>query len=147
MAKLSYSFKEEDFKCKCNQCKKEFKISLGIVGALEFIKGHFRERIEVVNGYKCSEAIGNRDSYKKSYHSLGKAVDFRVKNIPIEEVFVFCETMPELRGIGFYPKENFVHIDLREHERTEWVFENKEYKTLSTSLRSKYKLNPADETK
>ncbi|HAR62951.1 MAG: hypothetical protein DKM50_04020 [Candidatus Margulisiibacteriota bacterium] len=139
MGNLSDHFNKKDFACKCGHCNGKFKISLGIVGALELVSAHFRKRVFVIYGFKCPEALDPLN-VNKSYHALGKAADFRVEGVQLDTVFKFVRTLPELTGVGFYPKEQFVHIDIREKEKDEWVFENNKYVTLTDEKRAQYNL-------
>ena len=66
-----------------------------------------RRTLEVVSGCRL-DATGADD-----VHSLGRAVDFRVSGIKNEELYEFVKNLPNC-GTGFYPKADFVHLDVRE---------------------------------
>lgn len=72
--------------------------------------------IQIVSGYrspltnhKLRSKPGNRVA-KKSFHMLGKAVDFRLKGIPLRDVRAAALAL-KAGGVGYYPSDNFVHID------------------------------------
>ena len=79
--------------------------------------------IEIVSGYRVEEA-GYDDM-----HSLGRAVDFRVSGVSNETVYEFVKTLPKC-GTGYYPKANFVHLDVRE-ETVTWTDYFHTYKDCS----------------
>jgi uncharacterized protein YcbK (DUF882 family) len=142
MGDLSYYFNHRDFTCKCSACQgKEYKIHLGLVGALELISSHFRKRAKILSGYWCDDYLEKLKSEKRSYHNYGKAAHIMIDGIPLNELFKFVETIEELFGIGFYPKEGFIHIDTRPKEKAaKWVKDGTNYLPLTQELRNKYNL-------
>lgn len=140
MGNLSDHFNKKDFACRCGHCNGKMKISLTVVGALEMVWSHFRKKITIVYGFKCPDAL-DALSVNKSYHAIGKAADFKVEGVPVEDVFKFVATLPELTGVGYYPKEQFIHIDTREKAREEYVYEFGKYTPLTDEKKNQYKLN------
>lgn len=75
-------------------------------------KGSF----EVISGYRCEATNRNLRQTrgggvaKKSLHTQGRAIDVRLPGVPLTEL---REAALSLRagGVGFYPREQFVHID------------------------------------
>jgi len=127
--------------CSCEHCKGSFKISLTLVGILEAIRAHFRRRVEIVSGYRCPQLSTSLHGLKKSWHSLGKAADITVDGINPIDVFKFLETIDCVRGLGYYPHKNFIHLDVRDSEKYYWVVDEKEnYLELTTTNRKKYGL-------
>ena len=145
MGTLSENFNKKDFVCRCTHCKEAFRISLTLVGVLELIREHFKRRVTVVNGYRCAECNEELGGIRKSYHARGKAVDITVADVPLEEVFLFAETLPEVRGLGFYPLKKFVHLDVREPEYAlKWVVEQGDHVELTDEKRRQYNLLPKE---
>lgn len=144
MAKISDHFSDRDFVCRCKQCQNEFRISLTLVGVLEYLRSHFNKRLNIINGYRCAEEVERLANLRKSYHGRGKAVDINVSQVPLEEVFLFAETIPQINGLGFYPDKKYIHLDVREKEKEEkWVFDT-DYRELTAELRQKYNLIPKE---
>ena len=105
MGNLSEHFNHKDFKCNCPQCRgEEFKIHLGLVGALEMIAEHFQKPVKVLAGYWCEDYYESLKREKISLHVKGKAAHIAIDGVPLNELFKFAETVPELNGIGFYPQ-------------------------------------------
>lgn len=139
--KISDNFRRNDFACKCGKCNDEFKISLGIVGALEHLRAKFNKKVLINRAYVCEEASNTLYGSNKDYHHLGKAVDISVEEVNAEEIFKACEEMPEIKGIGLLHQEQSVHIDIRDKDRDVWVIERNEKVSLSPQKRQQYNLD------
>ena len=71
---------------------------------------------EVISGYRCPDTNDHlRNSRgggvaKRSLHMEGKAIDVRIPGVPLAEL---CDAALSLQagGVGYYPREQFVHID------------------------------------
>jgi Bacterial protein of unknown function (DUF882) len=86
------------------------RIDPRLVERLELVVDHFHKdgrgaRVEVVSGYRPKSA--------GSFHSTGRALDFKLEGVKNEEIVSFCKTLPDT-GCGYYPNSLFVHIDVRE---------------------------------
>jgi hypothetical protein len=118
MGDLSEHFNHKDFKCHCPECRgEEFKIHLGLVGALEMIAEHFKKPVRVISGYWCDAYNDKLKKEKVSWHVKGKAAHFAIDGVPLAELFLFAETIPEINGVGLYLKEGFIHVDTRPQEK------------------------------
>jgi hypothetical protein len=87
------------------------RVDARLVERLELVVDHFRKegqspRVELVSGY--------RPKSTGSYHSTGRALDFKLEGVKNEDVVAFCKTLPDT-GCGYYPNSSFVHVDAREH--------------------------------
>lgn len=144
MGNLSEHFNHKDFVCRCTLCRGEYKIHLGLVGALELLAIHFGKIPKIVEAFRC-EALGDKyDIPRKNSHRLGKAAHIKFDGINPADVFKFAETIPEIKGIGYYPDDGFIHIDTRSNEkdpeRSEWVKENGKIFALNQENKAKYGL-------
>jgi uncharacterized protein DUF882 len=86
------------------------RLDARLVERLELVVDHFRKgtepaRVVLVSGYRPRSA--------GSYHSTGRALDFRVEGVQNETLIAFCKTLPDT-GCGYYPNSLFVHIDVRD---------------------------------
>ena len=141
MGDLSEHFNHKDFACRCEECKgKNYRIHLGLVGALEMIGAHFKKPVKIVSGYRCEESSEKVLGTKKSFHTQGKAANIFIEGISPAELFKFVEQIPEIKGLGFYPQEKFVHLDTRDGEKVEWVKESGAYLPLTPERKRKYGL-------
>ncbi|MGL4855518.1 MAG: DUF882 domain-containing protein [Plesiomonas sp.] len=71
--------------------------------------------IQLISGYrspKTNKNLRQRSSgvAKHSYHTLARAVDFRIEGASLSHVRKAALKM-RAGGVGYYPKSNFVHID------------------------------------
>jgi hypothetical protein len=85
------------------------RLDARLVERLDRVISHFRKagqasRVVLVSGY--------RPRSTGSYHSIGRALDFRLDGIPNETVLAFCKTLADT-GCGYYPNSVFVHMDVR----------------------------------
>jgi len=141
---LSEHFSYRDFACKCKKCKSEVKIHLGLVGALEAISANFRRVPRIVDAYRCEDSSNTLVPIKKDSHRQGRAVHIYIDGVPLNQLFEFVKTLPEIRGIGYYQEEGILHIDTRQSEKDQqkdiWVKENGKILPLTPDLKSKYNL-------
>jgi hypothetical protein len=87
------------------------RIDSRLIERLEQVVEHFRKdgqtpRVELVSGY--------RPRSTGSFHSTGRALDFKLEGVPNEDLVAFCKSLPDT-GCGYYPNSSFVHVDAREH--------------------------------
>ena len=144
MADISEHFSKKDFRCPCDKCRGSVKMSMTLIGILELIRTHFNQRVNIINAYRCPDKAEELGRVRKSYHARGQAVDFTVSNVPLEDVFLFAETIPQINGLGFYPAKQFVHIDVREAEKADkWVYED-DYMEITEARKRKYNLIPKE---
>ena len=140
MGNLSEHYNDRDFACHCPECKGKYRVHLGLVGALEQIGGHFRKKVRIVSGYWCDLYHEKLNKTKRSFHTKGKAAHITMDGVAPQELFKYAETIPELRGIGFYPNEKWIHIDTRPGDPARFVKEGNDYLPLTSDKRAKYGL-------
>lgn len=142
MANLSEHFNNRDFVCKCPLCKGkgEFKIHLGLVGALEELWTRVGKPIRINQAYRCEEQNEKVNANKKSYHIKGKAAHIFVDNMKVQDLYKHVKEVPELKGIGLDFKDNSIHVDTRDGDVTEWVKEGDKYIPLTPDKKHIYGL-------
>jgi hypothetical protein len=86
------------------------RVDARLVERLELAVDHFRKAGERAHVVLVS---GYRPRSTGSYHSTGRAVDFRIEGVTNEALVAFCKTLPDT-GCGYYPNSLFVHMDVRE---------------------------------
>lgn len=75
-------------------------------------KGSF----EVISGYRCPATNSHLRQTRsggvatKSLHMEGRAIDVRLPGVPLTELHQAALSL-RAGGVGFYPREQFVHID------------------------------------
>ncbi|MFC1767335.1 D-Ala-D-Ala carboxypeptidase family metallohydrolase [Candidatus Margulisiibacteriota bacterium] len=135
MGNLSEHFNYKDFTCKCPNCKGkgEYKIHLGLVGALEALRTKVNKHIKIDQAYRCDEQNEKLGGNKKSFHIRGKAAHISVDNMKLPELYKHIKEIEGIKGIGLNVKENTLHIDTRDANPSEWVKEGKDQYILLTS--------------
>jgi uncharacterized protein YcbK (DUF882 family) len=75
-----------------------------------------RSTYEIISGYRCASTNENLRTTraggvaKKSLHMEGKAIDVRLKGVPLDELRDAAKSV-QAGGVGYYPSDGFVHID------------------------------------
>lgn len=74
-----------------------------------------RGQFEIISAYrspKTNQMLRSRSNgvAKRSQHLLGKAIDVRLTDVPIETIRKVAYDLG-VGGIGFYSRSNFVHLD------------------------------------
>lgn len=73
--------------------------------------------ILIYSGYRHPKVSHNA---KRSKHTRGRAIDFRVEGVPNRVLFESLRASFSDIGVGYYPNSHFVHLDIREHDGL-WV--------------------------
>jgi hypothetical protein len=86
------------------------RLDARLVERLELVVDHFRKgtesaRVVLVSGFRPRSA--------GSYHSTGRAIDFRIDGVTNDALVSFCKTLADT-GCGFYPNSGFMHMDVRD---------------------------------
>lgn len=79
---------------------------------LYLIGQHFDAPIEILTGLRPGDPDEDR-------HKHGHAVDFRVVGVDSKAVWQYATRFPD-SGAGYYPKADFVHLDLRDR-KVKWT--------------------------
>lgn len=74
-----------------------------------------QKEVQIISGYRSpatNEALRSNSSgvAKKSYHMLGKAIDFRIDGVNLKELRDIAKSL-KAGGVGYYARSNFIHID------------------------------------
>lgn len=110
---LSPHFTKRELACRhCGDCK----VDPQLVEALEQLRAIVGRPLIVTSAYRCEEhnkAVGGERS---SYHVRGLAADVLVpKDMSLFDFYQAALLVPAFAngGIGVYPKERFLHLDVR----------------------------------
>ena len=76
-----------------------------------------KDPYHIICGYRSEESNAKMHSAckgvaKNSMHVKGKAIDLRLEHIPLKELSNVAQSL-KAGGVGYYPKSNFVHLDVR----------------------------------
>lgn len=113
---LSKNFTKEEFSCKCcNECD----INPKLVNRLQLVRDIVGVPIYINSGYRCEHHNKQVGGSSNSQHVLGNAADIRIKNHSVKEMYEICKHF--FTGIGIYPEQNFIHVDVRDNPTT-WVY-------------------------
>lgn len=73
-------------------------------------------RVDVVSGfrdpkYNLTLRKKGRQVARRSEHTLGHAIDFRLPGIPVQKLHAWARSL-RLGGVGFYRHSRFIHVDV-----------------------------------
>lgn len=94
---------------RCRRSEREHKVDKGLLAMIADVSMHFDgATIEYISAYR-----GHRKERKTSPHLAGRAFDFRVQGVKLTTVRDYVWTHFHEVGVGWYPGEEFVHMDHR----------------------------------
>lgn len=118
---------------------KEIKIDVELLKLLDIIQDNFKaDCIELISGYRSPELNkklkkeGNSVA-EESQHILGKAADIHIDEVTEEAVAEYVRSL-KAGGVGYYPAEDFVHIDVGDVRR--WSLPDKPGRLLMAFRKS-----------
>jgi uncharacterized protein YcbK (DUF882 family) len=106
---------------RCRSTHREHMIAKKTLAMLADVSQHFDGRtIEYVSAYRVGANEG-----PQSPHRDARAVDFRIRGVQLREIRDYLWRSYTEVGVGWYPSEQFIHIDTRPglHD-TAWTFTN-----------------------
>lgn len=117
-APLSAHFKVREFAC--HDSSDPIFLDSELIELLEAIRGHFGAPVTITSGFRTA-AYNARIPHASAHsqHLYGRAADFRVAGVSVEDATAYAETLlPGRGGIGRYPARSgrpngWVHIDTR----------------------------------
>ena len=113
---LSPSFRVREFACKGSDV---VLIDDELVVLLQCIREHFGKAVVITSGYRTARHNAAVGGAAFSQHCYGRAADIRVKEVAVDTLADYAETLlPGTGGIGRYPPRagravGWVHVDTR----------------------------------
>lgn len=106
---------------RCRTTYRQKQIAPRTLAMLADVSEHYPGKvIEYVSGYRAS-----REESPTSPHRDGRAIDFRIRGVKLQQIRDYLWTTYTDVGVGWYPSEQFVHIDTRPGlGDTAWTFLN-----------------------
>jgi uncharacterized protein YcbK (DUF882 family) len=99
--------KEIERMFRCKRTGHSHLIDQGSLAMLADVSSHWPgQTIELVSAYR-------RVDRRTSRHRQARAIDFRIKGVKMTEVRDYVWATNTELGLGWYPKQNFVHMDHR----------------------------------
>ncbi len=131
--KLSPNFTRKEFECPhCQQ----LTIDMRLVSALEELRALVKKPLVVTSAYRCPEHNARVGGAQASEHVRGLAADVLVpKGLTLADFYQKVDTIALFKngGVGVYPEEGFLHLDIR-GKRARWSRINNTYIGLDEGL-------------
>lgn len=127
MSKLSEHFSSEELMCNCG-CKSTY-IEPRLVNALEELRAILNKPIKILSGYRCINHNSESGGGTNSQHLYGKGADITVAGVSLKALYEAALLVKsfEAGGIGIYPDNQFIHVDVR-NSKARWARINKKVK-------------------
>lgn len=123
--KVSENFDSSEFTCKCGECDGG-GVKWLLIRNLETLREVVGRPIKVTSGYRCSEHNRKVGGVTDSFHTKGLAADIVCEGLSTDELAAKASKVFNLGGVGYYPKEGFVHVDVR-GARARWTKQGGKY--------------------
>lgn len=107
-------FSNREFSCRCRKCSglPEGGMNAELTDRLDALREEYGYPIMVSSGYRCPDHNKAVGGVSNSLHVQGRAADLYVDGNYQD----FYDLVIESRlfdGVGYYPDEEFVHVDVR----------------------------------
>lgn len=100
---------------RCKRTDAEKAIDPRLFVLLSHVYDHFQKPLQLVSGYRNQRR-------ETSFHFKGSASDIRIEGVNPKKVRDFAATLDTGgMGIGWYPRAQFVHIDVRPLPSYRWI--------------------------
>jgi uncharacterized protein YcbK (DUF882 family) len=101
---------------RCWRTEREKPMHPRLIEIVAAVSHHFSDaRIEVVSGYRARPF-----GAPHSKHFLGRAMDVHIQGVPAKKVADWVWQNFRHVGVGYYPKQDFMHVDVRDLD-VRWV--------------------------
>jgi uncharacterized protein YcbK (DUF882 family) len=132
MPRLSKDFTSEEFACRCCGVT---SVDPKLVAALQQMRDMVGVPIHINSGYRCPKHNAQVGGTKGSMHLFGKAADIVIQGYNVRGMLDAAYKIQDFLdgGIGIYPQEGFIHVDVRGHS-ARWARVNRRYVSLNEGL-------------
>lgn len=113
---ITEHFKRSEFACKDNCGKDDIQVELVFI--LEDIRKHFgNNAVIITSGCRCIKHNAKVGGVQGSRHILGKACDFYIKNVNMQDVLNYCKELVAQGKLRYCYTNNsnmkgVIHIDI-----------------------------------
>ncbi len=114
--KVAKYFHLDEFQCPC--CLQVILHPL-LLQKLNSLRNKIGSPIVITSGYRCITYNEEVRGVKGSYHLFGMAADIYAPQISLKELLQSAEEIG-FSGIGYYPENNFLHLDIRPAGPARW---------------------------
>lgn len=106
-----------------------------LIDGLEQFRALLGLPVRIHSGYRSVETNQLVGGAPESQHLLGKAADVSIEGLSSMELFALATLVPifDAGGIGVYPGEEFIHVDVR-MQRARWARLDGKYVGIQEAL-------------
>lgn len=131
--KLSDNFTSAEVACPCCGI---YHVDMRLINALEELRAKVNKPLKILSGYRCVNHNKKVGGAQASEHVLGTAADVALpKGMSLKAFFQAAEAVPAFAsgGIGVYPDEAFLHVDIRA-KKARWSRVNGKYLAVEVAF-------------
>ncbi len=119
MGATSEHFSAAELECKhcgANECKPE------LLDALEIFRAIVGKPVNINSAYRCPTHNAEVGGAPNSQHVQGIAADVSVAGMSADQLEHAARQIPEIKGIGRAPHQDYLHMDVRE-QAAQWCYD------------------------
>ena len=133
MGDLSRNFSGDEFKCPC--CGR-MQVHSDLITGLQCLRDKAGAPLYILSGYRCERHNTRVGGSPRSQHLLGKAADIRIEWYSSRDTYDLASRQPEFDngGIGLYPDQGFVHVDVRVNGPARWGYKDGKFVAIEQVL-------------
>ena len=114
-------FRRSEFACRCGECGQDH-VDAKLLEVLNTIRSHFGNLIIITSGNRCRPYNAKIGGSPYSQHLYGRAADITMPDQMLETVHNYVlKLMDGWGGVGFYPNQNFLHLDTKSGGARRWT--------------------------
>lgn len=114
--RIAKHFYLDEFQCPCCHL---VRLHPFLLQKLKGLRYKIQKPVIITSGYRCLNYNDLVGGVKNSYHLSGMAVDIYIPELPLPELLKVAEEI-NFSGIGYYPQNNFLHLDIRPAGHARW---------------------------
>jgi len=105
------NFKQSEFECKGKACCKNSAPMDGeLLRKMQQLRDALERPITITSGFRCNHHNAHVGGAKRSWHTLGRACDIKVRGVDVEALATLAREV--FNGVIVY--DSWVHVDTRE---------------------------------
>lgn len=137
---LSKHFTREELACPCcGVCN----VDATLLIAAEELREIVKRPLVSTSCFRCEKHNAKVGGAKASEHPLGRAMDLKTpKGMDIVDFYAVVCKVPAFAksGIGLYPQEGFIHVDVKRPKPARWARVKGTYVSIDEGIKEAIKL-------
>jgi uncharacterized protein YcbK (DUF882 family) len=142
MGDMTANFDLSEFACNCG-CGFD-AIKTPLVFRIQDIRTIAKRPVKIISGCRCAAHNKTVGGKEPSQHVFGTAADIHISGLTVLETYALVSVVRGFIGIGIYPQDGFVHVDVRTGPVATWSKWDGEYHSLADGIQKCIDMAVAD---